>query len=523
MVPDFSIVYPVLWTDTSANEICAMLNKLDAVDLRTKQTELVIVVCHPNMTEIPNFDFVKKSTQHHEYTVRVYKTQGDNLEEGEALGSWLAFGHTLIIPYRHNPLTDNVLAMYAPFSGIFLDNDVKNVCDGNVYMFDSDGCWAITKRTYWDSCIYRMRNEWPESVTVYQKNQHHPDDHTTGGTHDGKPEKSVGTQDTPILINNLLQRSPLPFEESFISYEYRQWKWRHECTVPAKKMKPYAIYSTVYGYNDPICHEITRMVDKNADSLFFTDVKWPRHYRGWTVVYMPNIFIFQKTCRDPHQTMSRITKLMPYEFLNMYAATLYIDNNIIIKHTVTILIRNMLRKKEWGVTRHGKRNCAYKEIKKCIEIKKDDPKYLHMQEVAYRRAGLPRFAGQAECPVISRVNARRVAGICRQWWSETNKYSKRDQISFTFVAWKNKYWNHMNLLNSSILSKTDNSVCWVYKGGKCGKKGVKTVASSHIHPTSSVRYDLGIIDRITKLKNNIRNNSSLKSNAAIMKILNKLR
>lgn len=543
MVPEFSIIYPILWSDTSKNEINAILKSLNDTHLHSKKTEIIIVICHITTDELTDAYYIEKNSitgQNNEYTIRFYNIQTLNLEEGETLGTWLAFGHTLIIPYRHNPVSDNGLITYTPFTGRFLEDNNIKICDDNVYLFDDVGCWAITKRTYWDACVYRMHNEWPASLTVHHyridsysriDSRTHEYEYKNDKEIHKQIEQSTETvQDNSIIKLNMLYRSPLPFEESFISYEYRQWNWRHMYTVSSKMNKPHAVYSTVFGYCDPICHDITRMVDNAADSLFFTDVKWPRHYKGWTIVYMPNIFMFQKTCRDPPQTMSRITKLMPCEFLSMYTSTLYIDNNIIIKHNVSKLIRDMLKKKEWGVPRHGKRNCAYKEIKKCIDIRKDDPKYLHMQETAYRRAGLPRFAGLAECPVISRMNIRRVAGICRQWWIETNKYSKRDQISFAFVAWKHKYWQHINLLNSVILSKTNNSLCWVYKGGKALKNSNTKVASRHKIPVNSVQYteskgmnsSQNMKERIESLKRVLRQKKIYNNNEKIMKLFNKL-
>lgn len=89
--------------------------------------------------------------------------------------------------------------------------------------------------------------------------------------------------------------------------------------------------------------------------------------------------------------------------------------------------------------KHSHRNCIYKEAEACIALGKDNKEVILKQVALYKNAGYPRDNGLIESGVIlRRHNDPIVMGAMTTWWRQIISYSKRDQISFNYVAWKNK-------------------------------------------------------------------------------------
>lgn len=495
MLQPISLVVATLWSDEAATFLVKALHDLQAANLQWS-FEVIVVICHA--TPLKGEDIPAAPTGL-PFTTRIYQTHSTNLEEGEALGAWLAYGDVLT------------------FWRLGGDLGCLPICDpshaeSHDVVLGWGPVWAVAKRTFWKRRLFTVTEAWPSEVSfvdlgpppevpipepVEIASLTPPSDSKAvketelleeikQGSIDDKEEddveeEEVKEENAQELVVRLeptegsqkfdppspLPRHPLPIKTSFIGSNYRQWKWKHLKSIRMAKATPYAVYSCVFGYPGASCHSMSSQKDVVSDAIFFTDMPWPRRNNGWTVVYLPNLFVFQSSCRDPPQTMSRIPKLLPCEFLPHYAATLYIDNNIIVKRPISRMIRIMLGKKEWGALRHKRRHCAYKEIDACIRHHKDRRDFLEAQRRAYLRAKLPRGAGLAENPVIARVSSPRVTKICHLWWNETQRFSKRDQISFAFVAWKQKYWRHLHLAPRSYLGGREaGAIC--SKGSKMG-------------------------------------------------------
>jgi hypothetical protein len=54
----------------------------------------------------------------------------------------------------------------------------------------------------------------------------------------------------------------------------------------------------------------------------------------------------------------------------------------------------------------------------------------------YRYENYPTGAGLAECPVILRRHTKGTELFNEIWWNEIETHSRRDQLSFNYVAWK---------------------------------------------------------------------------------------
>lgn len=130
--------------------------------------------------------------------------------------------------------------------------------------------------------------------------------------------------------------------------------------------------------------------------------------------------------------------------------SLWIDGSIDINCNLNEFIKNN-HKSSFSVMKHPDRNCVYEEAKACIRLKKDNEDIINNQVSTYKEEGYPHNNGMVATGLIIRSNNEVVKEFCKCWWSEVEKYSRRDQLSFNYIL--NKFKIPINLLNFSILKR----------------------------------------------------------------------
>jgi hypothetical protein len=127
-----------------------------------------------------------------------------------------------------------------------------------------------------------------------------------------------------------------------------------------------------------------------------------------------------------------------------------------------------------------KRDCIYDEAQAILNFGKinserapergiknwkDNPKLIVEQMNRYMVEGYPKNNGLATNPIIIRNhNNSDVIKNMEDWWVEIKYNSKRDQLSFNYIAWKNKF-NFLYLQGDSR-----NNEYFVSIGKHTGKK-----------------------------------------------------
>lgn len=101
------------------------------------------------------------------------------------------------------------------------------------------------------------------------------------------------------------------------------------------------------------------------------------------------------------------------------------------------------------VIRHPVRDCVYQEAKICIVRKKDSDVLLSKQSRDYRLAGLPRNSGLISSGILMRKMNQAAIDLCDSWYQQVQLYSSRDQISFSYAAWRHPVhhsidWDYRN-------------------------------------------------------------------------------
>jgi hypothetical protein len=171
--------------------------------------------------------------------------------------------------------------------------------------------------------------------------------------------------------------------------------------------------------------------DPEVDYICFTDDAELRS-DVWKFV------LVEDRSTDPAR-LSKRYKHQPHLFLPQYESSLYIDNTIKLKVKPSTIF-DRFEAHEMAMLRHPYRDCIYDEAAQVIRARYDDPDIIQRQIEAYREVGYPERNGlHAAGFLLRRHDSASVQEACALWNAQVMKYSKRDQLSWNFCAWKLRF------------------------------------------------------------------------------------
>ncbi|WP_337019103.1 glycosyltransferase domain-containing protein [Oceanobacillus massiliensis] len=202
--------------------------------------------------------------------------------------------------------------------------------------------------------------------------------------------------------------------------------------------KDVVIYTAISkGYDDL---KIPYSVSDRCDYVCFTDDP-SLHGGPWDVRPFPN-----EDQRLDQIRKCRQVKIQPHVFLPEYQYSIWVDGNIEITADIDELIEKHFDQPGPGFLSfdHPWRDCIYVEAEGVIENKKGieigyGDRRVRDQMAKYRAEGMPEKNGLIESNVIMRKHTPEVKKVMDQWWQEVKTHSRRDQLSFNYVAWKNNF------------------------------------------------------------------------------------
>lgn len=197
------------------------------------------------------------------------------------------------------------------------------------------------------------------------------------------------------------------------------------------------IYTAIFGPKDKLIEP--RVKPEGFDFVCFTDQDFDS--KTWKIIKS------KRECGDPTRD-ARKRKILAHKYLSEYEVSVWIDGNILVENDPSSLIEEYLKEKNIAIYNQknnvwGSCDCVYDELDKLLDLGrkrgeyKDDPDTMKLQVDRYRREGYPEHNGM----IISMIMFRRhnepdVKESMEKWWQELEKGSKRDQLSFNYVAWK---------------------------------------------------------------------------------------
>ena len=138
---------------------------------------------------------------------------------------------------------------------------------------------------------------------------------------------------------------------------------------------------------------------------------------------------------------NRWHKLHTHILFPDYEESIYIDSNMqILDKFVFDQITN--KKFDIVIPKHNKCSCVYDEIERVLKYvvskgRETEENVLRMKDFL-EKENMPHNYGQTENNFIYRKhNNTKVIKLMEDWWHFIAEYSKRDQLSSSYVFWKN--------------------------------------------------------------------------------------
>ena len=159
-------------------------------------------------------------------------------------------------------------------------------------------------------------------------------------------------------------------------------------------------------------------------------------------------------------------KVLPHRYFQDYEYSIFIDGNMSVRGNINELVDKYLKDANVAFFSHSSnnldsRNSAYEEAQTIFDLGeknmkrtpergilnyKDNPFVIEKQMERYNILRYPSNNGLITGMVIlRRHNEKDCIQAMEDWWTEIKYNSKRDQLSFNYVAWKNNLkFNYMD-------------------------------------------------------------------------------
>lgn len=195
--------------------------------------------------------------------------------------------------------------------------------------------------------------------------------------------------------------------------------------------KRFAVYSAIFGDRD----DYKEPPLGNYDCFLFTDRR--------VQAYHAKVITVDTLVRNDPVRTARYFKMLPHVHLQDYRFTLWMDGSVSMKRDEYgrigsfAFVTEMLSNGDNVVTlKHRHRSCIYSEEGFCLRDGNDDPKLIRAQMDRYRKEGYPENAGAFETMCVLRGDTEETNRFNEAWWAELENGSRRDQLSFAYVARK---------------------------------------------------------------------------------------
>jgi len=200
--------------------------------------------------------------------------------------------------------------------------------------------------------------------------------------------------------------------------------------VEPRKIKTYGtldrrvcIYTALFGEHDWL--RSPAYIPDGVDFLCFSDR--PRRASGWKVII-----------RDPGMGNpaldNRRLKILPFDELQAYDASLYVDANTLFLGDPLLLFQRWLEGSPFVAWRHPERSDIYAECEAILVSSRHEPRAILDCYRRLRAESFPPRDGLFELSALFRSHSdTKVEAFCQEWWKTFQDFPKRDQLSFPYV------------------------------------------------------------------------------------------
>ena len=197
------------------------------------------------------------------------------------------------------------------------------------------------------------------------------------------------------------------------------------------KFNKIAVYTAITGDYDELI--TPTYINENFDYICFTDNK-DLVSDFWEIRLMEDLNLDKVK-------KARRYKVLPHIYLQEYEYSLWVDANFkIIGDLEDFINKYWVNNHPMMCIIHPERDCIYDEAKSCITLKKDSEEVIESQIEKYKKEAYPKNYGLISSGILFRKHHDpKVIKLMEDWYHEIINNSRRDQLSFNYVCWKNRF------------------------------------------------------------------------------------
>lgn len=206
-------------------------------------------------------------------------------------------------------------------------------------------------------------------------------------------------------------------------------------TVPDKNIlediesSKIAIYTAFTGNYDQLKDPV--IIDENCDYICFTDNE-DLESDVWEIRLMDDSLF-------DNNRKAKQYKVFPEKYLSDYDYSFWIDATFKIIGSIREYIYKYINSSMLVVV-HPERDCIFQEAHSSIQFPRYSKHLITEQVDYYKEMGMPKNYGLPSLGVIFRKHSdSEVIDLMNQWWEEIMNYSNQDQLSLTYLMWKNDF------------------------------------------------------------------------------------
>ena len=186
-----------------------------------------------------------------------------------------------------------------------------------------------------------------------------------------------------------------------------------------------AVYTVILGGYDSL--KLPEVMDPRLDYIVFADVPIP----NTGVFHVRPVTYF---CHDMMR-VARFVKTHPHFYLPKYDVVIWIDASVMILGDIYPFVESFLASgKLVAAIPHPFRSTIHEEVEECIRAGLDDPAVMRAQVALYRQDGLGDTRLAETGFSMFDLRDSRTTAFLDLWWSEIERHSRRDQISFNYAT-----------------------------------------------------------------------------------------
>lgn len=236
---------------------------------------------------------------------------------------------------------------------------------------------------------------------------------------------NVYADEVLVQVHNMGITETVSFDELFIEEK--------ESYFPFIKRNQIAFYTCIVGGYDNLMEPLSIL--PQCDYYVISDKKPDRE----TVFQYLDIREYLPENITDNTKKNRYVKINAHKIFPQYKYSIYFDGQMQVDSTIIECIKELPSTRIMAFCKNYWNN-PYMEAMRVILNNRDSEEIVVKQMEKYWLEGLPDDFGNVYCGILIREHNNPICKtLMHDWWGQIKKFSKRDQISFSYVLWKNGY------------------------------------------------------------------------------------